>query len=158
MSKEILNKDPRPKCRAHDERPCQLGGKRSKTQDPQAGHTGGCRRPGGARNDSPKGRGRRAAQSHFAQRSGREKEKHAGRSCNNTKHTHTHTHTLTLTLTHVHAHAHAHAHTHTHTLTHRHSHTHTHTLVLFSHAACTRKTARHETPTCARCSCLFFQV
>ena len=27
-----------------------------------------------------------------------------------------------------------------------------------SHAACTRKTAQHETPTCARCSCLLFQV
>ena len=30
--------------------------------------------------------------------------------------------------------------------------------MLCSHAACTRKTAQHETPTCARCSCLLFQV
>ena len=52
MSKEILNKDPRPKCRAPDERTSQLGGE-SKNRDPQAGHTGGGRRPGGARNDSP---------------------------------------------------------------------------------------------------------
>ena len=31
-----------------------------------------------------------------------------------------------------------------------------HRIVFFhnSHAACTRKTAQHETPTCARCSCL----
>ena len=36
--------------------------------------------------------------------------------------------------------------------------THSLTRVLCSHAACTRKTAQHETPTCARCSCLLFQV
>ena len=32
------------------------------------------------------------------------------------------------------------------------------TQVLCSNAACTRKTAQHETPTCARSSCLLFQV
>ena len=35
---------------------------------------------------------------------------------------------------------------------------HSLTQVLCSHAACTRKTAQHETPACARCSCLLFQV
>ena len=52
----------------------------------------------------------------------------------------------------------------THCCTHKHhaldrsSLTHSLTQVLCSHAACTRKTAQHETPTCARCSCLLFQV
>ena len=60
MSKEILNKDPRPQCRVHEERTGQLGSE-SKTRDPQAGHTGGGGRPGGARDYSPWRRGRRAA-------------------------------------------------------------------------------------------------
>ena len=93
MSKEILNKDPRPKRRAHDEYRSQLGGE-SKTRDPQAGHTDGDVRA--VRGATPLGDGAdgppqwHPRQSHLAQRNGREKEKHADTAAphtqNNTKH------------------------------------------------------------------------
>ena len=60
MSRKLSSTDSRPKCQAHDEIFFkQLG--ESKAWDPQAGHTVGGRRPGGARNDSPQGWGKRAA-------------------------------------------------------------------------------------------------
>ena len=78
MSKEILNKDPRPKCRAHDERTSQLA-RESKTRDPKLdtlleADVQAVRGMTPLRDGPPQWRPR---QSHLAQRPGREKEKHA---------------------------------------------------------------------------------
>ena len=130
MSKEILNKDPRPKCRAHDEYTGQLCGE-SKTRDPQARHTDGGRRPGCARNDSSWGWGRRAASVAPETESPRAAPPDAKKRNRQT-------------LLHL-------------------SHTEQH-QALRSFKCCAHTQRAHarqhntKTPTCARCSCLLFQV
>ena len=128
MSKEILNKDPRPKCRAHDEYTSQLGGE-SKTRDPQAGH--GWRQTSGRCEEwLPLGTGQTGRLSGA-------RDRVTSRSAPDAK--------KRNTRTQLH-------------LTHSTTPSTQEFQVSCSHAACTRKTAQHGTPTCARCSCLLFQV